>query len=57
MCNLRAGLMQRGREEGREEGLLYGIKNLMRNTKVTVNDAMSMLGIPQDQRAKYAAMI
>ena len=46
-----------GIEKGRGEGLLFGIKNLMANAKVTVNEAMTMLGIPQDQWARYAAMI
>ena len=44
-------------EKGRGEERISLIRNLVNNAKVTVNEAMSMLGIPQNQWEKYAAMI
>ena len=42
-----------GIEKGRGEERISLIRNLINNAKVTVNEAMTMLGIPQDEWAKY----
>ena len=46
-----------GREEGREETLASSIKMLMKNMKLTAEQAMDSLEIPQSDRKKYLAML
>jgi predicted transposase YdaD len=54
-----------GREEGRAEGLAEGdekriiisIENLMKNLKLSFDQAMNALGIPETDRAYYANAI
>lgn len=54
--NLRQG-REEGRAEGREEGLFSSLKNLIANTGMSVEQAMSVLAIPDSDRAKYVAML
>ena len=54
-----------GREEGRAEGLAEGrekttilnIKNLMKNMKLTAEQAMEALGIDKSEFSKYMTML
>ncbi len=50
-----------GREEGREEGAeaerLRGIKSLIQSLGITADAAMNALGIDQEQRPKYLALL
>ena len=53
--------MARGRAQGIEQGMaqgtVQGILSLMDSLKLTVQDAMSALKIPQSEQGKYEAMI
>ena len=53
----RAGYMAAGREEGREEGIVTSIRNLMSQTTYTLPQAMELLGIPQERQPHFAAML
>jgi predicted transposase YdaD len=64
MCNLSEGVKQIGREEGIEIGLEIGrentivsIKNLMKNLKLSLEQAMYALDIPEADKAYYANAI
>ena len=46
-----------GIREGMAEGLLKAIKNLMKNSGVTIDEAMSMLGVSEADRFQYAEML
>jgi predicted transposase/invertase (TIGR01784 family) len=46
-----------GRAEGREEGLLSSIQSLMESMNWSVEQVMSALKIPEDERDKYASAI
>ncbi|MBE5918971.1 MAG: hypothetical protein E7272_03920 [Pseudobutyrivibrio ruminis] len=46
-----------GREEGREEGTILNIKNLMKNMKLTAEQAMEALGIDKSEFSKYMTML
>ena len=46
-----------GREEGREETTLNSVKNLMETLKLTAEQAMDALKIPDDDRKKYVSML
>ena len=60
--------MERGRTEGRKEGRKEGriegriegkkedIKNLMRNLSVSLEQAMELLGISEEERDKYLSV-
>jgi len=52
---------EEARDEGRAEGLMYGIKssilNLMHNMKMNAADAINVLGVPLSEQPKYAAML
>ena len=65
MCNLGMAVelkgVKRGIEtgiaQGREQSLLESIRNLMKNLKLSAEQAMDALGIPKDDQARYAAML
>ena len=69
MCNLSDVLEERamekgraeGMEKGRAEGIMLGvtnnIKQLMVNLKMTAEQAMNALGIPQQEQAEYMKLI
>lgn len=53
MCNLSEGVYA----EGIVQGVLVSIKSLMQNTGWPVERAMMVLNVPEQDRAKYAAML
>lgn len=53
MCNLSRGI----EEEGVEKGILTSIKNLMANMGISVEQAMTALGVPGNERQKYMDML
>lgn len=69
MCNLGEGIaeraMARGIEQGIEQGMARGVereklsnlRNLIKNMKLSAEQAMSVLDVPVSDRAKYASMI
>ena len=57
MCNLSQGVKELGRTEGRIEGIIESIRNLMANTGWTLERAMEALGIPESDRPKYAELL
>ena len=52
--------MERGRTEGRKEGRIEGkkeaVKSLMRNLSVSLEQAMELLGISEEERDKYLSV-
>ncbi|MGN0513496.1 MAG: hypothetical protein ACI4GD_04385, partial [Lachnospiraceae bacterium] len=46
-----------GIEIGRGQGVVSSIRNLIQNTKVSMLDAMKMLGIPEEDKEKYMKMM
>lgn len=46
-----------GREVGREEGILSALQNLMKNTGMSVEQAMAALSIAEGDRPRYAGML
>ena len=61
MCKAIEEIREFGREEGliqgKEEGLIISIRNVMESLKTTVEQAMSILKIPEAEREKYASMV
>ena len=61
MCNLSDVLEERAMEKGIAEGIMLGvtnnIKQLMVNLKMTAEQAMNALGIPQQEQAEYMKLI
>jgi hypothetical protein len=53
MCNLSKGV----KDEGRREGNILSIKNLMKNLKLSLDQAMDTLEIPDADRLYYANAI
>ena len=47
----------KGRAEGIAEGLFEGIKSVMANLKVTAEQAMAVLNIPEHEQPRYRAML
>lgn len=58
MCNLSEGVreegIRQGIQQGRREVLLESIGNLMEAMKLTCEQAMAALGVPEADRAWYA---
>lgn len=61
MCNLSKGVMEKGMAKGMAKGMtdaiLTSIKNLMKNMGVSVEQAMSVLEIPEAERQKYMDLL
>ena len=57
MCNLSKGIREKGRAEGMANGILASIKNLVKNMGVSVEQAMSVLEIPEAERQKYMDLL
>ena len=53
MCNLSKGV----EEKGIAKGILSSIKNLVKNLDVSVEQAMSVLEIPEAERQKYMDLL
>ncbi len=69
MCNYSDGIeqqaLEKGREQGREQGIALGIeksriesiKSIMDRLKVSVEQAMELLGIPDREKTRYASLV
>ena len=57
MCEGLRELMADSKAEGREETTLNSVKNLMETLKLTAEQAMDALKIPDDDRKKYVSML
>ena len=57
MCNLSQGIRQKGRAEGRMEGLLESVCALMENAGVSMEQAMNMLELSEKSREELAHLI
>lgn len=54
--NMAKGLA-RGRAEGIVNGVIASIKNLVKNTGLPVEQAMTTLGVPQEEWSKYVELL
>ena len=57
MCNLSKGVWEKGMTKGMTDGLLSSIQNLMETMKLTVEQAMDALKIPEADRQKYIELL
>ncbi len=42
---------------GIEKGLIQSLQKMLKNTKMTVQQAMDILEIPDDERSRYAKLV
>ncbi len=57
MCNLSDGIWDKAWGEGKNKATLDAIRNIMETLKVTLNQALDALKIPEDEREKYREML
>lgn len=57
MCNLSKGVEERGIARGIEIATLNAIQNIMETLKMTVEQAMEALKVPDGEKAKYVGML
>ena len=61
VCNLSKGIEEKGiaigMERGMEAGMLQAIKSLMDTLKLTAEQAMAALKIPENEQFKYASRL
>lgn len=73
MCNLSQGILEKGLKQGRAEGIKEGraeglaeglergiansLLNVMKTLKMTAEQAMETLNIPQNEQRKYKTML
>ena len=57
MCNLSKGVEERGIARGIEIATLNAIQNIMETLKMTVEQAMEALKVPDGEQAKYVGML
>ena len=54
MCRIMEELIDEGREEGRTETLLDNVKRMMKNGKLSLTQAMDLLGLDEKDRKLVA---
>ncbi len=57
MCNLSSSVLERGIEQGIEQGKIEDLKNIMKNLKLTFEEAANAMNIPEEKRAEYMEKI
>ena len=61
MCNLSQGIKEKGRAEGKvegiEQGLMTAVINIMNNLKLSIEEAMAVAGVPASEHERYATSI
>ena len=61
MCNLSQGIEQKGIEKGRkigiEKGIVTSIVNIMNSLKLSAEDAIIAVGIPEAKRDDYITTV
>lgn len=61
MCNLSKGVeekgMAKGMTKGMTNGILASIKNLVKNLGMSVEQAMSVLEVPEAERQNYRDLL
>lgn len=53
MCQAIKEMLEDERTEGRAEGVVHNIRQMMKNLKLTAEQAMDVLEIPAEERSKY----
>ena len=56
MCNL-SQTVKEERQEGLIDGILFALKKLMESTGMNIEQAMSVLKLPEADRAKYRKLL
>ena len=57
MCNYSDYVEEYGRDEGRKEGKAEALQNLMKNLKLTFEEAVNSLSIPEAEWAEYRTLV
>lgn len=57
MCNIAQAIEEKGIEQGIEKGKFDAVKNIINNLNLSLEDALKAAGIPDNEKAKYAAML
>ena len=57
MCNLSKGVEEKGMAKGMTNGILASIKNLVKNLGMSVEQAMSVLEVPEAERQNYRDLL
>lgn len=52
-----AETMQMFKEEGIKEGILVSVRNLMNNMKCSAEQALELIGVPEEERSVYLKML
>ena len=48
---------EEGIEEGIKEGILVSVRNLMNNMKCSAEQALELIGVPEEERSVYLKML
>ena len=48
---------EEGMEKGMEKNLIHNLKSIIKNAKVTIEQAMAMLDIPAKEQPKYLKLL
>ena len=57
MCNLSEGIAERAMEQGIEKEKLANLKRIIKNMKLTAEQAMNALEIPMSERQRYTSLL
>ena len=57
MCNLSEGVAERAMEQGIEKEKLANLKRIIKNMKLTAEQAMNALEIPMSERRRYMSLL
>lgn len=57
MCNLGEAIARENMAKGREENLVFNLRNLIKNTGWSLKQAIKTLGVPQEEWSQYAKIL
>ena len=57
MCSVSQGVLEKGIQKGTEETLLKALQNLMKSGNQSAEQAMTLLGVPLNERSRYREML
>ena len=49
--------IEEGKVQGREEEIISSLRSMMKNLKISAEEAMESLNIPKSERSKYMAKL
>ena len=57
MCRISEEIYNEGVEQGARDRLLENVRSMMKNLRITAQQALDALDVPRSEQARYIAML